>query len=82
MSVLNSPDATRDRVTEKGQGGQETVRETKGSEKKERKISTKESKERINGNGEEDKGIKERINEFYYNKNTQGLFTSIGWHKE
>lgn len=59
MSVLNSPDAPRDRVTEKGEGGQETVRETKGSEKKERKISTKESKERVNGNEGEDRGIKE-----------------------
>jgi hypothetical protein len=46
-------------VTEKGEGGQETVRETKGSEKKERKISTKESKERVNGNEGEDRGIKE-----------------------
>ena len=35
LTYVNSPDAQRDRVTEKREGGQGRERETKGSEKNE-----------------------------------------------
>jgi hypothetical protein len=37
LSVLNSPVAPRDSVTEKGEGGQKRERENKGSEKKKKR---------------------------------------------
>jgi hypothetical protein len=43
--------------------------------KREKRYQQRKVKNEENGNGEEYKGIKERINEFDYNKNTQGLFT-------